>query len=46
MFRIQKLLLAEYPDLYEPVYVENPFTQVDKHGQGLRQYHIGMNSKI
>ena len=41
MFRIQKLMLAEYRDIYEPVLVENPFTQVTEYGEGLRQYHIG-----
>lgn len=41
MFRIQKLMLEEYRDIYEPVIVENPFTQVTEYGEGLRQYHIG-----
>lgn len=41
MFRIQKLMLQEYRDIYEPVIVENPFTQVTEYGEGLRQYHIG-----
>lgn len=44
MFRIQKVMMAEYNDIYEPVIVENPFTQVTECGQGLRQYHIGSNS--
>ncbi|KAM7347480.1 uncharacterized protein ACRADG_007047 [Cochliomyia hominivorax] len=42
MFRIQKLMLEEYRDIYEPVIVENPFTQVSECGEGLRQYHIGL----
>uniref|UniRef100_A0A1B0B6D4 Uncharacterized protein n=1 Tax=Glossina palpalis gambiensis TaxID=67801 RepID=A0A1B0B6D4_9MUSC len=42
MFRIQKVMIAEYNDIYEPVIVENPFTQVTECGQGLRQYHIGL----
>ncbi|XP_065366367.1 uncharacterized protein LOC135959209 [Calliphora vicina] len=47
MFRIQKLMLEEYRDIYEPVIVENPFTQVTEYGEGLRQYHIGLTrSKI
>ncbi|XP_036320156.1 uncharacterized protein LOC118734548 [Rhagoletis pomonella] len=47
MFRIQKLLLEEFREIYEPVIVENPFTQVTEDGQGIRQYHIGLTpSKI
>ncbi|XP_075156494.1 uncharacterized protein LOC142229801 [Haematobia irritans] len=42
MFRIQKLMIAEYRELYEPVIVENPFTQVDEFGNGLQQFHIGL----
>ncbi|XP_017072691.1 uncharacterized protein LOC108108948 [Drosophila eugracilis] len=42
MFRVQKVLLAEYEEIYEPVLVENPFTLVDIRGVGLRQYHIGL----
>ncbi|XP_017107996.2 uncharacterized protein [Drosophila bipectinata] len=42
MFRVQKVLLAEYQEIYEPVLVENPFTMVDSRGVGLRQYHIGL----
>jgi len=42
MFRVQKVLLAEYEEIYEPVLVENPFTLVDIKGVGLRQYHIGL----
>lgn len=41
MFRIQKLLLEEFREIYEPVIVENPFTQVTDKGLGIRQYHIG-----
>lgn len=47
MFRVQKVLLSEYQELYEPVMVEGPFTLVDAHGQGLRQYQIALTgSKI
>ncbi|XP_067635142.1 uncharacterized protein [Eurosta solidaginis] len=47
MFRIQKLLLEEFREIYEPVIVENPFTQVTDDGEGIRQYHIGLTpSKI
>lgn len=46
MFRIQKLMLAEYRDIYEAVLVENPFTQVTEYGEGLRQYHIGWTINI
>ncbi|XP_016946772.1 uncharacterized protein LOC108022398 [Drosophila biarmipes] len=42
MFRVQKVLLAEYEEIYEPVLVENPFTLVDIRGEGLRQYQIGL----
>ncbi|KAH8321658.1 hypothetical protein KR074_011385 [Drosophila pseudoananassae] len=42
MFRVQKILLAEYQEIYEPVLVENPFTMVDSRGVGLRQYQIGL----
>ncbi|XP_016928292.2 uncharacterized protein [Drosophila suzukii] len=42
MFRVQKVLLAEYEEIYEPVLVENPFTLVDIRGVGLRQYQIGL----
>ncbi|XP_017040551.1 uncharacterized protein LOC108087620 [Drosophila ficusphila] len=42
MFRIQKVLLDEHEEIYEPVLVENPFTLVDIQGMGLRQYHIGL----
>uniref|UniRef100_A0A1I8PPI6 Uncharacterized protein n=1 Tax=Stomoxys calcitrans TaxID=35570 RepID=A0A1I8PPI6_STOCA len=42
MFRIQKLLIEEYREIYEPIIVENPFTQVNERGIGLRQYHIGL----
>ncbi|KAI8038825.1 hypothetical protein M5D96_008734 [Drosophila gunungcola] len=42
MFRVQKVLLAEFEEIYEPVLVENPFTLVDIRGVGLRQYHIGL----
>lgn len=42
MFRVQKVLLAEYEEIYEPVLVENPFTMVDNRGEGLRQYQIGL----
>lgn len=42
MFRVQKLLLSEYQELYEPVMVEGPFTLVDPHGQGLCQYHLAL----
>ncbi|XP_037714855.1 uncharacterized protein LOC119558708 [Drosophila subpulchrella] len=42
MFRVQKVLLAEYEEIYEPVLVENPFTLVDIRGMGLRQYQIGL----
>ncbi|KAH8402174.1 hypothetical protein KR009_010348 [Drosophila setifemur] len=42
MFRVQKVLLAEYEEIYEPVLVENPFTLVDFRGEGLRQYQIGL----
>lgn len=47
MFRIQKLLLEEFREIYEPVIVENPFTQVTDKGLGIRQYHIGVfSSKV
>ncbi|KAH8413672.1 hypothetical protein KR222_003184 [Zaprionus bogoriensis] len=42
MFRVQKVLLSEYQEIYEPVMVENPFTLVDAQGQGLRQYQIAL----
>lgn len=42
MFRIQKLLLSEYEDIYEPVIVENPLTQVTEDGIGIKQYQIGL----
>ncbi|XP_061400932.1 uncharacterized protein LOC133336668, partial [Musca vetustissima] len=42
MFRIQKLMMEEYEEIYEPVIVENPFTQVTEDGIGLRQFHIGL----
>ncbi|SPP74783.1 uncharacterized protein LOC117580448 [Drosophila guanche] len=42
MFRVQKTLLAEYEEIYEPVLVENPFTLVDTRGIGLRQYHVAL----
>ncbi|XP_018792969.1 PREDICTED: uncharacterized protein LOC108971389 [Bactrocera latifrons] len=42
MFRIQKLMLEEFREIYEPVIVENPFTQVTDKGLGIRQYHIGL----
>ncbi|XP_037936496.1 uncharacterized protein LOC119670343 [Teleopsis dalmanni] len=42
MLRIQKILLAEFKNIYESVLVENPFTQVDENGYGLKQYHIGV----
>ncbi|EDW62029.1 uncharacterized protein [Drosophila virilis] len=42
MFRVQKVLLTEYQEIYEPVMVESPFTLVDAHGVGLRQYHIAL----
>ncbi|XP_017123169.1 uncharacterized protein LOC108143358 [Drosophila elegans] len=42
MFRVQKVLLDEFEEIYEPVLVENPFTLVDIRGVGLRQYHIGL----
>ncbi|BFG04748.1 uncharacterized protein DMAD_03639 [Drosophila madeirensis] len=44
MFRVQKTLLAEYEEIYEPVLVENPFTLVDTRGIGLRQYHVALTS--
>lgn len=47
MFRVQKVLLTEYQELYEPVMVEGPFTLVDAQGLGLRQYQIALTgSKI
>uniref|UniRef100_A0A1I8MMS4 Uncharacterized protein n=1 Tax=Musca domestica TaxID=7370 RepID=A0A1I8MMS4_MUSDO len=42
MFRIQKLMIEEYEEIYEPIIVENPFTQVTEDGIGLRQFHIGL----
>ncbi|XP_016978052.2 uncharacterized protein LOC108043758 [Drosophila rhopaloa] len=42
MFRVQKVLLADYEEIYEPVLVENPFTLVNIRGVGLRQYQIGL----
>lgn len=42
MFRVQKVLLTEYQEIYEPVMVESPFTLVDAHGVGLRQYQIAL----
>ncbi|XP_073829596.1 uncharacterized protein [Musca autumnalis] len=42
MFRIQKLMIEEYEEIYEPIIVENPFTQVTENGIGLRQFHIGL----
>ncbi|XP_030387812.1 uncharacterized protein LOC115634299 [Scaptodrosophila lebanonensis] len=42
MFRVQKLLLSEFDEIYEPVLVENPFTLVDAKGIGVRQYHIAL----
>ncbi|EDW35993.1 GL16918 [Drosophila persimilis] len=44
MFRVQKTLLAEFEEIYEPVLVENPFTLVDSRGIGLRQYHVALTS--
>ncbi|XP_034106112.1 uncharacterized protein LOC117569157 [Drosophila albomicans] len=42
MFRVQKLLLAEYEEIYEPVMIESPFTLVDANGQGLCQYQVAL----
>ncbi|KAH8277727.1 hypothetical protein KR018_004218 [Drosophila ironensis] len=42
MFRVQKILLAEYEEIYEPVLVENPFTQLDDQDTAIFQYHIGL----
>ncbi|KAM8711702.1 hypothetical protein ACLKA7_012244 [Drosophila subpalustris] len=42
MFRVQKVLLSEYQEIYEPVMIESPFTLVDANGHGLRQYQIAL----
>ncbi|KAH8290497.1 hypothetical protein KR054_003557 [Drosophila jambulina] len=42
MFRLQKVLLAEYEEIYEPLLVENPIVLVDFQGTGLRQYQMGL----
>jgi len=42
MFRVQKVLLNEYQEIYEPVLIESPFTLVDNNGWGLRQYQIAL----
>ncbi|KAH8309024.1 hypothetical protein KR059_005189 [Drosophila kikkawai] len=42
MFRLQKVLMAEYEEIYEPLLVENPNVLVDFHGIGLRQYQMGL----
>ncbi|ALC41693.1 CG13558 [Drosophila busckii] len=44
MFRVQKVLLNEYQEIYEPVQVESPFTLVDTQGTGVRQYQIALTS--
>ncbi|EDW01074.1 uncharacterized protein LOC6559247 [Drosophila grimshawi] len=46
MFRLQKVLHTEYNEIYEPLMVESPFTLVDAHGVGLRQYQIGLSSSM
>ncbi|KAH8240361.1 hypothetical protein KR038_005594 [Drosophila bunnanda] len=42
MFRLQKVLLTEYEEIYEPLLVESPIVLVDVHGIGLRQYQMGL----
>ncbi|KAH8299573.1 hypothetical protein KR044_003056 [Drosophila immigrans] len=44
MFRVQKVLLAEYHEIYEPVMIESPFTLVDANGQGLSQYQVALTA--
>lgn len=46
MFRVQKILLAEYDEVYEPVLVENPMVLVDGRGYGLRQYYMGLTCNL
>ncbi|XP_055840996.1 uncharacterized protein LOC129908500 [Episyrphus balteatus] len=42
MFRIQKILLANFQEIYEPVLVENPFAEVTEDGIGIRQVQLGL----
>ncbi|XP_055909561.1 uncharacterized protein LOC129944265 [Eupeodes corollae] len=44
MFRIQKLLLADFQEIYEPVLVENSFAEVTEGGIGIRQVQLGLTA--
>lgn len=40
--RIRKLLMSEYKDFYDEIFVESPFAETTRDGRGLRQVSLGL----